>query len=202
MPESEETRNLVARLRSGDREALDPLFARHERYLRRVIELRLDRRLRRRVGVSDVVQAAQLDALQRVDDYLADDGMPFRWWLRRTAQERLRRVHRENLHAAKRDVRREVPLPDRSSLLLAGQLSTPSERLGKKEMARRVRQALAELADADREILLMRTFEDLPYEEIGYVLQIDPAAARKRHGRALLKLDDLLRGGGMKESQL
>jgi len=46
----------------------------------------------------------------------------------------------------------------------------------------------------------MRTFENLPYEEIGYVLAIEPAAARKRHGRALLRLERLLREDGLKES--
>ena len=54
----------------------------------------------------------------------------------------------------------------------------------------------------DPEVLLMRTFEKLSYEEIGYVLGIDRAAARKRHGRALLRLDKILREGGMTESQI
>jgi RNA polymerase sigma-70 factor (ECF subfamily) len=78
--------------------------------------------------------------------------------------------------------------------------STPSEHVAKHELARRVRQAIARLADIDREILLMRNFERLSYGEIAYVLQIDPAAARKRHGRALLRLNKILREKGLKES--
>lgn len=206
MADSEDVRALVARLRSGERAALEPLLEQHRPYLRRVIEARLDKRLRRRVGVSDVVQATHLDAVQRIDDYLAKDDLPFRWWLRRAAHERLKRVWAENLNAAKRDMRCEVPLPDRSSLFLAAQVvaagSSPSQRLAKKEQARRVRQALAQLPEGDREILLMRAFEDLPYDEIGYVLGIERAAARKRHGRALLRLDVLLREGGMTDSEL
>jgi len=206
MADSVETRALVERLRSGERSVLDPLLEQHRPYLRRVIEARLDKRLRRRVGVSDVVQATQLDAIQRIDDYIAKGDLPFRWWLRRAAHERLKRVWAENVQAAKRDIRREVPLPDRSSLFLAAQVvgagSSPSQRLAKKEQAQRVRQALARLSEGDREILLMRAFEDLPYDEIGYVLGIEPAAARKRHGRALLRLDVLLREGGMRESEL
>jgi len=193
-------------LRSGERTVLDPLLEQHRPYLRRVVEMRLDKRLRRRVGVSDVVQATQLDALERIDDYISGDEMPFRWWLRRAAHERLKRVWRENLKAAKRDIRREIPLPDRSSLHIAARLvadgSSPSQRVAKGEQARRVRQALARLPESDREILMMRAFEDLPYDEIGYILRIDPAAARQRHGRALFRLDQLLREGGMRESQL
>src|SRR3712207_8250455 len=41
---------------------------------------------------------------------------------------------------------------------------------------------------ADREVLLMRSYEGLSYQEIGCLLDIDVAAARKRHGRALLRL--------------
>ena len=49
------------------------------------------------------------------------------------------------------------------------------------------------------ERLLMRHYEDLPYEDIGCILGIEPAAARKRAGRALVRLHALLaereRGG-------
>ena len=204
--DSDETLGLLERARTGDRTALDQLFAKYQPYLRHVVELRLGKKLRRRVGVSDVIQAAQLDALERIDDFLEDDPMPFRWWLRRAAHERLNRVYRENIKAKKRDMRREIPLPDRSSLFIAAQIqaagSSPSQRATRSELAQQVREALAQLDDGDREILMMRAFEDLPYDEIAYILQIQPAAARKRHGRALLRLDELLRGQGMKESQL
>jgi RNA polymerase sigma-70 factor (ECF subfamily) len=65
-----------------------------------------------------------------------------------------------------------------------------------------VQQAVALLPQLDREILLMRTFEGLSFEEVGYVLEIEPAAARKRHGRALLRLHKLLTDTGLTESQL
>ena len=202
--DSEETRVLVERLRSGERAVLDPLLEQHEPYLRHVVEMRLDKRLRRRVGVSDVVQATQLDVIQRIEDYLAHSDLPFRLWLRRAAHERLKRVWAENLNASKRDIRREIPLPDKSSLCfvakLAGPGPTPSQQAARGEQAEQVRLALAQLRDADREILLMRTVEGLPYDEIGYVLGIKPAAARKRRGRALLRLDRLLRDQGFTES--
>ena len=48
----------------------------------------------------------------------------------------------------------------------------------------------------------MRTVEGLPYDEIGYILGIEPASARKRRGRAPLRLDRLLRDQGFTESSL
>jgi DNA-directed RNA polymerase specialized sigma24 family protein len=48
----------------------------------------------------------------------------------------------------------------------------------------------------------MRNYEGLSYEEAAYILEITPAAARKRHGRALLRLHALLTASGLTESQL
>ena len=48
----------------------------------------------------------------------------------------------------------------------------------------------------------MRTFESLSYDEIACILEIEPAAARKRHGRALLRLHRLLVADGITESKL
>ncbi len=57
---------------------------------------------------------------------------------------------------------------------------------------RRVQQALSALSEQDREVLLMRHVEELPYSTVARILDIDPAAARKRYGRALLRLRALL----------
>ena len=199
--ESEESRQLVDDLRAGKREALNSLFARHEPYLRRVVGFRLDRRVRRRVAVSDVVQQTQVDAFERIDEYLEGEPMPFRWWLRRAAHDRLRRVHREH-RAGKRAVAREISLADRTSLqiaALAGGGTSPSGRAVRRELAARVRRALGQLSETDREVLMMRNFEEMPYDAIGYVLGIDPTAARMRHGRALVRLGKILRKGGLTE---
>jgi RNA polymerase sigma-70 factor (ECF subfamily) len=205
-PDSGETQRLLDQARAGDRQAVERLLAQHRPYLRQLVELRLDPQLRPRVDPSDVVQEAQIEALRRLDAYLEQAPLPFRLWLRQLAHDRLLMLRRRHLKAARRAAGQEVALPEGSSLLLAGQLlaagSTPSQKLGRQELAGRVRQAVARLPDADREVLLMRTFEGLSFEEVGYLLAIDPAAARKRHGRALLRLHKILSEGGLTESQL
>src|SRR5919201_2466011 len=121
MPDSDETRQLLDDLRAGDGRAFGRLFARHRPYLRRLVALRLDTRLRARLDPSDVVQDAQLEAFRRLPDYLERRPMPFRLWLRKTAQERLAMLARRHLGAARRTVAREVPLPEGSSVSLARQ---------------------------------------------------------------------------------
>ena len=202
-PDSEDTRVQLERAAAGDPAAFDELFARHRDFLRLVVQLRMDARVPARVDPSDVVQEAQLDAFRRLRDFLDRRPMPFRLWLRNTARERLLKVQRRHLGAGRRDAGRDVPLPERSSLLLAGRLlaggSTPSQRLDRGETARRVRDAVAALPEADREVLLMRNFEGLSNQEVAYLLGLDPATASKRHGRALLRLRQALLDGGLAE---
>ena len=202
-PDSTETRGLLERIQAGDAAAFEALFARHREFLRKFVDLRLDPDVRARVDPSDIVQETQLEAFDRLRDYLKRQPMPFRTWLRKTAYERMLKAHRHHA-AARRSVKREAVLPSRSSMLLARSLlaagPSPSRQLVKRETSRLVQRALAELSETDREILLMRNLEDLPYEEIGCLLDLSAVAARKRYGRALLRLQKLLTDEGLLES--
>ncbi len=202
-PDSAETVALLAQVEQGDRRALDRLLARHRDELRSFVELRLDPRVAVRVDPSDVVQEAQLEVVRRMDDFLKRRPMPFRLWMRKTAYERLLDLHKHHVKRTKRSVRREVAMPEKSSLLLVRPLlgggSTPSERLEAQELAERVARVVAELAEADREILLLRHAEGTPFDDIACLLDIEPAAARKRFGRALIRLQQGLTDQGLLE---
>jgi RNA polymerase sigma-70 factor (ECF subfamily) len=201
-PDSAETCRFLDAVRAGDASAYDRLFASHRPELRRFVALRLDARVQARLDPSDVVQETQLEAYRRMDDFLRRRPMPFRVWLRKTAYERLLKLRRRHV-AARRSVDRELGLPDQSSLLLARPFLdrelSPSQQLARGDLIQRVRQALAGLSETDREVLLMRHVEELPYREIGCILDLDPAAARKRYGRALLRLRGLLLDAGLLE---
>jgi RNA polymerase sigma-70 factor (ECF subfamily) len=204
-PDSSETRNLLSDVVAGDPQAFERLFARHRPYLRQVVELRLDPKVRARVDPSDVVQEAHLEAFRRLNAYLERRPMPFRLWLRQIAFDRTLKARRHHRVAARRSVEREVPLPERSSADLARHLlaghSSPSDQLDRRELARRLRSAIARLPDADREIILMRHFEGLSNQEVACLLELDPKTVSKRHGRAMLRLHKILFQGGMTESE-
>ena len=110
---------LLERTQRGDRQAAAELLPRYRERLRRMIELRLDSRLHRRLDASDVVQDALVDIASRLDDYLKDPKLPFFIWMRFIAAERLLRLHRQHLGSKMRDIGREVSLSRR---LAAGQL--------------------------------------------------------------------------------
>ena len=107
----------------------------------------MDPKLRPRVDPSDVVQEAHLEAVRRLDDFLEKPTLPFKLWLRQITLDRLLMMRRRHVGAARRSVAREAALPDGSSCALARQLiaagSTPSQQLGREELARRVRDAVA-----------------------------------------------------------
>src|SRR5262249_22529619 len=131
--DSAQTQRLLQRAQTGDRQAFEELFARHRLYLRQLVELRLDPRLRTRIDPSDVVQEAHLEAFRRMNTYLQQRPMPFRLWLRQIAYDRTLKARRHHLGTARRAVNREVSLPELSSLFLAQQLlggdPTPSQLL-------------------------------------------------------------------------
>lgn len=196
--DSNSTESLLARLDDGDRSAFNPLLALHRNYLKKVVDSRMEEDLRRRVDPSDVVQEAQLAASQRVDYYLEKRPASFRIWLRSTALERLVDLRRRHL-AEKRSVRRDRYLSDASSMVLARHLmdGRPSQQVRRKELAEQVREAILELAELDREILMLRQIEELSNAEAAEVLQIEPATSRKRLGRAMIRLTEVLSQRGI-----
>jgi RNA polymerase sigma-70 factor, ECF subfamily len=201
-PDSAQTSALLQRVGQGDAQALERLLKRHRPQLHDFIELHLDRRLRTRLDPSDVVQETQLEMVRRMDDYLHKRPIPFHLWQRKKAYERMFNLRRDHLGRARRSVNREVALPDRSSLLLARPLlaSSPSQQLQARELAERLGRAVEELSEADREVLLLRHAEDLSFDEIAALLDIESATARKRFGRALIRLQKALTDAGLLES--
>jgi RNA polymerase sigma-70 factor (ECF subfamily) len=201
--DSAHTCALLDAIGRGEARALEDLLQRHRPQLHDFVAIHCDPRLRGRIDPSDVVQDTQMEVVRRIDDFLASRPMPFRLWLRKKAMERLSNLRRDHLTRARRSVAREQAWPDRSSLLLARPLlaagPSPSQHAQAQELAERVSRAVAQLAEADREILLLRHAEDLPFEEIACLLEIEPAAARKRFGRALIRLQTVLRAEGLVE---
>ncbi len=204
--DSRQTQSLLEQVQTGDSTAFEQLFARHQDYLRNIIEMRMDRRLKSRFDASDVLQETHLEVSERLQEYLARRPMPFRLWLRKTAHQRLLQMRRTHAEAQNRARDREVPLPHQSSVELAQQLmatgTTPSEQIGRRELARRVRAAVGQLEEADREMLLMRNFEGLTVREVGCILDLDPGTVSRRHGKALMCLAKILLDTGFTESQL
>jgi RNA polymerase sigma-70 factor, ECF subfamily len=195
-PSDNETEQLLDQADAGDVAAVNQLLAGHRSRLRAMVGLRLDPRLAARIDPSDVVQEALLEAHRRMGDYLRDRPLPFYPWLRKLAWERLVHLHQKHLFSEKRSVGREVMfsalLSDDSVVILTHRLiagdATPQHQVLQAEMHERVRTALGELAETDREVLILRFMEQLSVEEIGAVLGLSESAVKMRNLRALKRL--------------
>jgi RNA polymerase sigma-70 factor (ECF subfamily) len=196
-PDAEKTRSLLDRVEKGEAAAVDDLLAGHREPLRRAVELRLDPALARRVDASDIVQDVLLEANRRLREYLQNPTMPFHIWLRHLAKDRLIDAHRFHRKAQRRSLDREQAIQppawaQSSSIQLIAQLldpeKTPATAAVQQELERKLQSAVAELDDADREVILMRHYEGLGNQEVAAALELTEAAASMRYLRALRRL--------------
>lgn len=200
-PTTTNPRGPDAELRAGGHGELAALFDRHRERLARMVELRMDARLRSRLDASDVLQEAYLSLSRDLDAYTADPAVPPWLWLRIHVGRTLTDLHRRHLGAQRRDAGMEVSLyrhalPGASSAALAsmllGRMTSPTQAAQRAERLLRVQEALNSLDPVDREVLALRHFEQLDRGETAVALGISPEAAAKRYFRALKRMKDAL----------
>jgi RNA polymerase sigma-70 factor, ECF subfamily len=210
-PSENETQRLVDRACRGDRQALGELLEQYRGRLRRMVAMRLDPRLNGRVDPSDVIQDGCIDATRRLREFAVDRSAPFYIWLRFLIAQRIVDIHRQHLGAQAREAGREVsidrgPVLEASTAALAarllGKLTSPSQAAVRAERKGRLHEALDSMDPNDREILILRHYEQLTNGEAALVLGLDKSAASKRYTRALVRLKSILSSlpGGQSEA--
>ncbi len=200
-PDQEPTKVLLAKAGDGDESAVNQLLDRHRDAVRKLIRMRLDQRIQRRVDVSDVLQDVLIEANRRLQEYIKNPGMSFHLWLRQIAKDRMIDAFRRHRGSAKRSVDREQSLTaprgsEHSSIMLAQQLQdhemTPATAAAQKELAKKVEEAIGRLGEADYEIIVMRHYEQLSNREVAEALNLTEPAASMRYLRAIKRLRGVL----------
>ena len=210
MSDSDLDQDLTALQAAGEDPAarqalLGELLETHRARLLRMVDLRMDPALRARIGASDVLQESWLEVSNRLDKYLENPRMPFYVWIRFITAQRLLKMHRFHAGAQKRSVGREVraapAAPQATTIALVDRLMgngmTPSGVMAEDEFRLRLQQALDEMNPLDREVLVLRHFEEMSNAETAQSLDIAPDAASKRYIRALERLAGVLRKAGV-----
>ena len=155
--------------------------------------------LLKRVDPSDIIQEALMQANQKLDAYLRERPIPFYPWLRQLAWDQLVTAYRRHVVAHRRSANREDYVPDLSDESVA-ELATflcdlseePLRKLLRAEAQGRLRAALSQLEEQDREILVLRYLEQLPTADTAAVLKLGLSAVKMRHLRAIERLRELL----------
>lgn len=166
---------LVTLARRGDRAAAD-LLARRCRRPAYVLALQLLR------DPDDALDVAQ-DALLRLFTTLhrVQPDRPVRPWLYAIVRNRARDLMR------RRRVRRHRPLAaddPESGVELVSPAPRPDADAERAELQRRVWRALGELSEDHREVLVLRDYQDLTYDEIAGVLHVPRGTVMSRLHRA------------------
>jgi RNA polymerase sigma-70 factor (ECF subfamily) len=171
-------------------------------YLNLLARLRLDARLRGKLDPSDVVQQTLLEAYQARQQFRGEGPAQEAAWLRQILARNLANAVRD-LGRARRDVARERSLEaavnESSARLeawlaawLAAEQSSPSQQAARNEDAVRLARALAQLPEAQREVLVLRHLQGRPLAEISEQLGRSPASVAGLLHRGLKQLRELL----------
>jgi len=190
---------VINKLIAGGDAAVAELFSEFQPRLERMVEFRLDRRLRGRVDSLDIIQEAYIEIARRISDYTSNPTVAFYVWVRQITWQTLVSVHRRHL-GQKRHPGMEVRLnrknPNETAFSIAealvGQLTSPSGAARRQEDYDQLREALSTMDDTDREVLALRHFEQLGNNEVADILEISRTAASNRYVRAIKRLGDVL----------
>ena len=172
--------DLVVRAQDGDSGAWDELVQRHRKpaYL---LALQL-------TGNPDDALDLSQDAMLSLITHIGslDSSRPVRPWLFTVVRNRTRDLWR------RRKVRRAEPLAVEVGPALGHQIvdqtADPERDAVEDDRRRRVWRALVDLAEAHREILVLRDFHDLSYAEIAQILGIPLGTVMSRLHTARKKL--------------
>ncbi|MCI0464778.1 MAG: sigma-70 family RNA polymerase sigma factor [Gemmataceae bacterium] len=191
-PDPEE---LLRRARAGSGPARGQLLERYRPYLLLLARLQIGRRLQGKVDAADLVQDTFLDAHRHFARFRGRTEAEVLSWLRQILASHLANLVRHYLGTRRRDVRLERELAgeleDSSRLLdqgLVAKQSSPSERAAHREQAVLLADALAQLPETYREVLILRHLEELSFPEVARRMNRTLEAVKKLWARALAYL--------------
>jgi len=177
---------LIARVRAGDREALERLFARHLPPLQRWARGRLPKWARQLTDTDDLVQDALVQTFKRIDEFEPRRVGALQAYLRQAVLNRVR-------DEVRRKGRYPVTEADLELLELESAASPLEEAIGR-EGVERYERSLARLKPAERDIIIAKVEMGYSYAELAEVFdKPSTEAARKAAQRAIVRLAEEMR---------
>jgi RNA polymerase sigma-70 factor (ECF subfamily) len=185
----------------GDATTLGQLLELYRRYLALLARVQIGQRLQGKVDASDVVQETFLDAHRNFPRFRGTSEGQFVCWLRQILAAKLADMVRHYVGTQARDVRLEREIGDafdQSSALLdrglIAPVSSPSQQATRREQAVLLANALAELPDDYREVIVLRHLEGLTFPDVARRMERSLDSVEKLWLRALARLKHVLGG--------
>ena len=195
MDASTNPETLLARAAAEGGECLGALLGLYRNYLRMLAQMEIGQQLQAKVDASDLVQETMLEAHKSFSAFRGGSEGELAAWLRQIMAGVLCGQMRKYLGTQKRDVRLEQRLReslDRSSLLLTQGLvdhhSSPSQQAARREQSVLLADALAQLPDDYRQVLVLRHLEGASFPEISRRMERSLDSVEKLWVRGLARL--------------
>jgi RNA polymerase sigma-70 factor (ECF subfamily) len=190
-----EPEQLLALAKAGDGSALGRLLELYRNYLTLLARAQIGKRLQGKVDSADLVQEAFLEAHRDIERFRGNTEREFLSWLRQILAAILANQVRHYYGTKRRDVRLERELAtdlDRSSCAIDQALvapqSTPSQQAVRREQSVSLANALGQLPEQYREVIILRQLEDLSFPEVGRRMGRSEDSVKNLWVRALAKL--------------
>lgn len=186
-----ELEQLIERAGKGDQDAVGALYELYQRRMVAVAHHRLGQTLHSLTESVDLVQSVWTDLLDDLDDFEYRGPDSFYSWLRACLINKIQSKHR--YHAAgRRDAKKATPIADDGWLPGKPTDPTPSKVVMEQDEVERLMTILERFPEAQREVLVLRLRDDLPFAEIGVQLERSTEAVKKLYQRGIEKLIGLL----------
>jgi RNA polymerase sigma-70 factor (ECF subfamily) len=177
---------LVGRCREGDGEAFQRLFD----IFRGPVYSYLARTTRDRHTAEDLLQDTFMRMVEHLDRY--EESGRFQAWLFRIAANRVRDWARRRSRSERVGGSVDSDDPDSTAAVDRAVDVPPEAALLQGEQVARLEEALAELAEDEREVLALRHYSELSFKEIAAIMDAPLGTVLARSHRALAKLRDRL----------
>jgi RNA polymerase sigma-70 factor (ECF subfamily) len=196
--DSDVTDCLVARAKTGDNSAYQSLIARVNDRLLFFVRARMGSKLRRRVQAEDIVQETFLQAHKSFDSFANQGEAAFCKWLYRIAEHRIL-DQAAHFGASKRAAEGQALSVDPAlAEILPIDHTGPATEAGLRDDQERILDALTNLEEDDRDLLLMRFFHELPLQAMAEKLDRPKTTIRRALARAIRALGRCLLDDGDK----
>ncbi|MEO8271059.1 MAG: sigma-70 family RNA polymerase sigma factor [Aureliella sp.] len=186
---------LIVKARGGDPSALGELLSRYRKYLVFLARSQLHHHMRAKADPSDLAQEVCLAAHDGIADFQGKSAEDFAAWLRGILSNVIAMQVRRYLGTHKRDPRLEQALDQRladaSGFLqsgLAGDVTSPSQAFARNEAFLQLAEALEDLPEDYRQVIVLRHVDGLPFAEVALLMGRSIDSVEKLWVRALGRL--------------
>ncbi len=198
---------LLARARAGDDAARDELFSQCRNYVALIARTHVESWMQTKIDASDLVQTTLLEAHRGFAEFRGNTEAEWLAWLCKILQHNTHDFIRQFKGTDKRRIQKEGRLQttggNQSGSFFhdpPGHEQTPSQIIAAHEQQIELANAIAQLSDDHREVVILRNLQRLPFDEVAQRMDRTRPAVQMLWMRAIQKLQLSLTGDNDEEA--